>query len=105
MYEILENGPTNNGDLKDILTDEERKKLVSSLHHALVWVGVKEPEELDVDKSDLRMEMEKFHHTESDLPAEVHVGQGKIELSRLVWRLINETDESGPHYSLTHKPE
>ena len=25
--------------LKDYLTEEERKKLVASLHHALVWAG------------------------------------------------------------------
>ena len=53
----------NRTDLKDYLTDEERNKLVASLHHALVWVGVKEPEELLVDKSQLKQEMEKFHRT------------------------------------------
>jgi hypothetical protein len=89
---IVKKESKNNGDLKDYLTDEERKKLVASLHHTLVWVGIKEPEELEIDKSDLRMEMEKFHQTESDLPAEVHVGQGKIELHRLIWRLINEKE-------------
>jgi argonaute-like protein implicated in RNA metabolism and viral defense len=82
----------NRTDLKDYLTDEERKKLVASLHHALVWVGVKEPQELMVDKSQLRLEMEKFHQTDSDMPAEVHSSQGKIELHHLIWRLLNESE-------------
>ncbi len=34
--------------------------------------------------------MEKFHQTEKDLPPEVHVEQGRVELHHLVWRLINE---------------
>lgn len=82
----------NRTDLKDYLTDEERKKLVASLHHALVWVGVKEPEELLIDKSQLRLENEKFHQTDSDMPAEVHSSQGRIELHHLIWRLINELE-------------
>lgn len=81
----------NRTDLKDYLTDEERMKLVASLHHALVWVGVKEPEELLVDKSQLR-EMEKFHQTDSDMPSEVHSSQGRIEVHHLIWRLINEKE-------------
>lgn len=82
----------NRTDLKDYLTDEERNKLVASLHHALVWVGVKEPEELIVDMNQLRLENEKFHQTDSDMPAEVHSSQGRIELHHLIWRLINELE-------------
>lgn len=79
-------------DICDCLTEEDRKKLVSSLHHALVWVGVREPEVLEIDKGDLRMEMEKYHQTEKDLPPELHAGQGRVELHRLIWRLINEKE-------------
>jgi hypothetical protein len=92
MIEIEKKQSRNDISLKDYLTDEERNKLVSSLHHALVWVGVKEPQELEIDKSDLRMEMEKHHQRESDLPAEVDGRQGKVELHRLIWRLINEKE-------------
>ncbi|HNX39856.1 MAG TPA: DUF5788 family protein [Methanothrix sp.] len=76
----------------DCLTEEERKKLVASLHHALVWVGVKEPEMLEIDKADLSVEMEKLHQTEKDLPPELHAELGKVELHRLIWRLINEKE-------------
>ena len=78
--------------ISDCLTEEDRKKLVSSLHHALVWVAVREPEVLEIDKGDLRMEMEKYHQTEKDLPPELHAGQGRVELHRLIWRLINEKE-------------
>jgi hypothetical protein len=74
------------------LTEEERKKLLSSLHHVLVWVGVKEPEGIEIDRFALRGEMEKFHQTEKDLPPEVHVGKGTIDLHHLIWRLINEKE-------------
>lgn len=79
-------------EINDYLTEEERKKLLASLHHVLVWVGVTEPEELQIDENDLRSEMEKFHQTEKDLPPEVHVEQGRVELHHLVWRLINEKE-------------
>ena len=92
MSEMKGEDPRNDAGLKAYLTDEERRKLVASLHHALVWVGVKEPQELNVDKGDLSREIEKFHQTESDLPPEVHLRQGTIELHRLIWRLINEKE-------------
>lgn len=94
MSEMKGEETKSHAGLKDYLTDEERKKLVFSLHHALVWVGVKEPQELSVDKSDLSREIERFHQTESDLPPEVHLRQGMIELHRLIWRLINEKEIS-----------
>lgn len=94
MAEMRENSKSDIS-LKDYLTEEERKKLVASLHHALVWVGEKEPQELIVDKGDLSREIEKFHQRESDLPAEVHAS-GKIELHRLIWRLINEKEITEP---------
>ena len=79
-------------DINDYLTEEERKKLLASLHHFLVWVGVKEPEELQIDGNDLLSEMKKFHQTEIDLPPEIHAGQGRVELHHLIWRLINEKE-------------
>ena len=54
-------------DINDYLTEEERKKLQASLHHVLVWVGVKEPEELQINGNDLLIEMEKFHQTEKEI--------------------------------------
>ena len=92
MSEIDKRVSSNEINIEDYLTDEERKKLVASLHHALVWVGVKEPQELEIDKSLLRQEMEKFHQTESDLPAGNSCRPGKIELHSLIWRLINEKE-------------
>lgn len=94
MSEMKGEETKSHAGFQDYLTDEERKKLVFSLHHALVWVGVKEPQELSVDKSDLSREIERFHQTESDLPPEVHLRQGMIELHRLIWRLINEKEIS-----------
>lgn len=92
MSEIEKKDPQINRDISDYLTEEERKKLLASLHHALVWVGVEELVEMQIDRSDLEMEMDKFHQTEKDLPPEIHVGQGRIELHRLIWRLINEKE-------------
>ena len=94
MAEIRDKSKTDIS-LKDYLSEEERRRLVASLHHAMVWVGVKEPQELNVDKADLSREIEKFHQTESDLPDEVHAS-GKIELHRLIWRLINEKEITEP---------
>ncbi|MCX6674652.1 MAG: hypothetical protein NTY37_12845 [Methanothrix sp.] len=64
------------------MTEAERKKLLASLHHFLVWVGVKEPEELQIDGNGLLSEMEKLHQTEKDLPPEIHAGQGRVEQNR-----------------------
>ncbi len=83
---------TEKKDICDCLTEEEREKLVSSLHHALVWVGIKEPEELEIDKSELKVEMQRYNQTEKDLPPELHASQGRILLHNLIWRLINEKD-------------
>jgi len=80
--------------IDDLLTDEERRKLLANLHRVLVWVGVKEPEECEIDPKALISEMEKFHQTEKDLPPEFHVEKGKIELHHLIWRLINEKEIS-----------
>jgi hypothetical protein len=74
-------------DINNYLTEAERKKLLASLHHVLVWVGVKEPELMQIDGDVLKSEMEKFHQTEKDLPPEIHAGQGRVELHSLIWRL------------------
>jgi len=76
----------------DYLTEEERKKMLSSLHRVLVWVGVKEPEGIEIDRLALMGEMEKFHQTEKDLPPEIHADRGAIDLHHLIWRLINEKE-------------
>lgn len=79
-------------DINNYLTEAERTKLLASLHHFLVWVGVTEPEQLQIDGNDLSSEMERYHQTEKDLPPEIHAGQGRVELHRLIWRLINEKE-------------
>jgi hypothetical protein len=79
-------------DINDYLTEAERKRLLASLHHVLVWVGVKEPEELQIDGNDLKSEMDKFHQTEKDLPPEIHAEQGRVDLHSFIWRLINEKE-------------
>ena len=66
--------------------------MLSSLHHVLVWVGVREPEGIEIDRFALRGEMEKFHQTEKDLPPEIHADRGIIDLHHLIWRLINEKE-------------
>lgn len=80
-------------DIGDYLTEEERRKLLSSLHRVLVWVGVKEPEECKIEREALRKEMERFHQTESDLPPEVHIKNNcTVDLHHLIWRLLNEKE-------------
>ncbi len=79
-------------DIIDYLTEAERKRLLASLHHFLVWVGVKEPEQMQIDGNDLKSEMKKFHQSEKDLPPEINAGQGLVELHSLIWRLINEKE-------------
>ncbi len=82
--------------ISDYLTEGERRKLVASLHHVLVWVGVKEPEECGIDRDTLRKDLDKLHQTEKDLPIEVHADKCTVDLHHLIWRLINEkeiTDE------------
>jgi len=80
------------GEIGDYLTAEERKRLLASLHHSLVWVGVKEPDKCQIDREALLEEMEKFHQTERDLPPEVHPDRSVVDLHNLIWRLINEKE-------------
>lgn len=81
-------------DISDYLTEDERRRLLSSLHRVLVWVGVKEPEECRIERESLEKEMEKFHQTEKDLPPEVHLNNCKVDLHHLIWRLLNEKEIS-----------
>ncbi len=83
---------TPEGDIGDYLTEEERRKLLASLHRVLVWVGVKEPEECRIERRALQSEMEKFHQTERDLPPEVHPDKCIIDLHHLIWRLLSEKE-------------
>ena len=39
MSEMKEDKSKSDISLKDYLTEEERRRLVASLHHALVWAG------------------------------------------------------------------
>ncbi len=85
-------GSTENAQIGDYLTDEERRKLLTSLHRSLFWVGIKEPEECSVDKGLMKDEMLKYGLTERDLPPEVHPEKGTIDAHHLTWRLINEDE-------------
>jgi hypothetical protein len=79
-------------DLGDLLTEQERNQLLANLHRTLVWVGVQDPEKLEIDADLLREEMEKFQIKPSDLPPEVHMTKGVVDLRHLIWRLIHEKD-------------
>jgi hypothetical protein len=76
----------------EYLTEGERKKLLASLHRVLVWVGEKEPEQLQIDRAALEGEMDKHHQTARELPAEIHSDKGTVDLHELIWRLIQEKE-------------
>ncbi len=78
--------------IDDYLPEEERRKLLANLHRALVWVGVKEPEECKIGAEAIKEEMLKYGLTEREQPPEVHPEKGTIELHHLIWRLINEKE-------------
>ena len=78
----------------DYLTEGERKKLLASLHRVLVWVGEKEPQALQIDRAALESEMDKYHQTARDLPAEIHSDKGTVDLHDMIWRLIQEKEIS-----------
>ncbi len=79
-------------DLGDLLTEHERAQLLANLHRTLIWVGVQDPDKLDIDADLLREEMEKDLIKPSDLPPEVHPAKGVLDLRHLIWRLIHEKD-------------
>jgi hypothetical protein len=60
----------------DYLSEGERKKLLVSLHRVLVWVGEKEPQELQIDRAALESEMNKQNDLEAH-PGEGDLGRGE----------------------------
>ena len=79
-------------DISAYLTEEERKSLLSDLHMACVWVGVKIPENIKVARDVINREMEEHGLTEKDQPPEVHLKEGTLELNELIWTLIHKKE-------------
>jgi hypothetical protein len=79
-------------DIGAYLSEEERKCLLSDLHMAFAWVGVKVPESIKVDRDVLEKEMAEHGLTEKDQPPEVHIEKGTFDLNELIWTLINKKD-------------
>jgi hypothetical protein len=74
------------------LTDDERSRLISNLHRILCWVGVQVPDSYKANKETIEKELERDDVHESDLPPEVHLKEGSIDLRNLIWRLVNEKE-------------
>ena len=78
----------------DLLTNAERDRLLANLHRTLVWVGVQDPDRLDIDADLLKEEMARDRIGPADLPPEVHPAAGVVDLRHLIWRLIHLSDLS-----------
>ena len=78
----------------DLLTDRERGQLIANLHRTLVWLGVQDPERLEIDPDLLKEEMARDRIAPADLPPEVHPAAGTVDLRHLVWRLIHLSELS-----------
>jgi vacuolar-type H+-ATPase subunit I/STV1 len=78
----------------DLLTDRERDRLLANLHRTLVWLGVQDPERLEIDPDLLKEEMARDRIAPADLPPEVHPATGTVDLRHLVWRLIHLSELS-----------
>jgi len=78
-------------DISCLLTDEERRHLMTSLNDVLVWVGVQPPDEFMIDAQRLKEEIDQLDLKE-DIPPEIHVDKGIIDLRNLIWRLVNEKE-------------
>ncbi len=76
-------------DISCYLTDEERRRLVTSLHDVLAWVGVQPPYKLQIDAELLKEEVDKLDLKEN-IPQEINAEKGVIDLRSLIWRLVNE---------------
>jgi hypothetical protein len=76
-------------DISEYLNENERRRLVASLHDFLSWIGVQPPDEFKIDKELMRKEIEKFGLKEKDIPPEIHLDKGIIDLRNLIWRLVN----------------
>jgi hypothetical protein len=92
MSETDKSSGISGQEIAGYLTREEQEKLLANLHRVLVWVGVREPEELKIDQTALQEEMEMFHQSREDLPPEIHLDQSKVDLHHIIWRLINEPE-------------
>ena len=74
----------------DLLTEAERDRLLANLHRTLVWVGVQDPDRLEIDPDLLREEMARDRIGPADLPPEVQPNAGTVDLRHLIWRLIHD---------------
>jgi len=81
-------------DPADLLTDRERDQLLANLHRTLVWVGVQDPDKIEIDPDLLKEEMAKYQISPADLPPEVHPATGTVDLRHLIWRLIHLSELS-----------
>lgn len=80
---------TADEDIESYLTEDERRRLVASLHDFLAWIGVQPPDEIEIDREVMRKEIEKFDLKEKEIPPEIHLDKGIIDLRKLIWRLVN----------------
>lgn len=71
-------------DISAYLTEEERMCLLSDLHMALTWVGIKIPENIKVDQGVLSNEIGEHGLKEKDQPPEVHLTNGTVNLRALI---------------------
>jgi len=77
----------------DYLTEDEGRKLTGNLHRVLCWREIKPPELLEVDRSQLDLELEEFRRTGRCLTPEIHVNHmGTIKISHLIWRLVGKKE-------------
>jgi len=81
-------------DLSCYLSDDERRRLVASLHDTLNWIGVQPPYEIQINMAFLRKEMAQHDLSEKDLPPELHQNKGILDLRNLIWRLVNAKELS-----------
>lgn len=76
-------------NLSCYLNDDERRRLVTSLHNALIWIGVQPPDEIVIGRELMEKEMKQLDLKKEDLPPEIHPDKGIIDLRNLIWRLVN----------------
>jgi len=91
---FLNSPPLDSPAPADLLTDRERDRLLANLHRTLVWLGVQDPERLEIDPDLLKEEMARDRIAPADLPPEVHPAAGTVDLRHLVWRLIHLSELS-----------
>ncbi|MDF0591803.1 hypothetical protein P0O15_11610 [Methanotrichaceae archaeon Mx] len=74
----------------DLLSEAERDRLLAKLHRTLVWVGVQDPDRLEIDADLLKEEMARDRIGPADLPPEVQPKAGTVDLRHLIGRLIHD---------------